>query len=75
MAPTMLCAVRSSRADAVTGWALINAQHLGLKPVADWLEDVPARAWKRLSAEDGAKSPRLYDSAWLPYRSDTARGW
>ena len=43
--------------------------------MADWLEDVPARAWKRPSAEDGAKSPRLYDLAWLPYQSDTARGW
>jgi hypothetical protein len=75
MAPTMPCDVRSSRADAVTGWALINAQHLGLKPVADWLEDVPARAWKRLSAKDGAKSPRFYDWASLRYRFDTARGW
>ncbi len=55
------------------GLAVISAQHLGLKPVADWLEDVPARACKRPSAEDGAKSPRLYDWAWLPYRSDTAR--
>jgi SRSO17 transposase len=52
-----------------------SGQHLGLKPVADWLEDVPGRAWKRLSAGDGAKGPRLYDWAWLPYPSDTARGW
>ena len=55
--------------------AVTSGQHLGLKPVADWLEDVPARAWKRLSAGDGAKGPRLYDWAWLPYRSDTAQGW
>jgi SRSO17 transposase len=55
--------------------AVTSAQHLGLKPVADWLEDVPGRAWKRLSAGDGAKGPRLYDWAWLLYRSDTARGW
>jgi SRSO17 transposase len=55
--------------------AVTSGQHLGLKPVADWLEDVPGRAWKRLSAGDGAKGPRLYDWAWLPYRSDTARGW
>jgi hypothetical protein len=33
------------------------------------------RAWRRLSAGDGAQGPRLYDWAWLPYRSDTARGW
>jgi SRSO17 transposase len=55
--------------------AVTSAQHLGLKPVADWLEDVPGRAWKRLSAGDGAKGPRLYDWAWLPYRSDAAQGW
>jgi SRSO17 transposase len=36
---------------------------------------VPGRAWKRLRAGDGAKGPRLYDWAWLPYRSDPARGW
>jgi SRSO17 transposase len=52
-----------------------SAQRLGFKPVADWLEDVPARAWRRLSAGDGAKGPRLYDWAYLPYRSDTAPGW
>ena len=55
--------------------AVTGAQRLGFKPVADWLEDVPGRAWKRLSAGDGAKGPRLYDWAWLPYRSDTAPGW
>jgi SRSO17 transposase len=46
--------------------AVTSGQHLGLKPVTDWLEDVPGRAWKRLSAGDGAKGPRLYDWAWLP---------
>jgi SRSO17 transposase len=55
--------------------AVTSGQRLGLKPVTDWLEDVPARAWRRLSAGDGAKGPRLYDWAWLPYRSDTAPGW
>jgi SRSO17 transposase len=52
-----------------------SAQRLGLKPVAEWLADVPAKAWRRLSAGDGAKGPRLYDWAYLPYRSDTAPGW
>jgi len=52
-----------------------SAQRLGLKPVADWLEEVAAKAWRRLSAGDGAKGPRLYDWAYLPYRSDTAPGW
>jgi SRSO17 transposase len=55
--------------------AVTSAQHLGLKPVTDWLEDVPAGAWRRLSAGDGAKGPRLYDWAWLPYHADTAPGW
>jgi hypothetical protein len=55
--------------------AVISAQYLGLKIVPDWLEYMPARACKHFSAEDGAKSPRLYDWAWLPYRSDTAPGW
>jgi SRSO17 transposase len=52
-----------------------SAQRLGLKPVADWLEDMPADGWHRLSAGDGAKGPRLYDWAYLPYRSETAPGW
>jgi SRSO17 transposase len=52
-----------------------SAQRLGSKPVADWLEDVPAKAWRRLSAGKGAKGPRLYDWAWLPCRSDAAPGW
>lgn len=54
---------------------MTSAQRLGLKPVADRLEDVPAEAWRRLSAGDGAKGPRFYDWAWLPYRSATAPGW
>jgi SRSO17 transposase len=55
--------------------AVTSGQRLGFKPVTDWLEDVPPGAWKRLSAGDGAKGPRLYDWVWLPYRSDTAEGW
>jgi SRSO17 transposase len=55
--------------------AVTSAQRLGFKPVADWLEDVPAKAWRRLSAGEGAKGPRLYDWAYLPYRSETAAGW
>jgi SRSO17 transposase len=54
--------------------AVTSAQRLGLKPVEDWLEDVPARGWTRLSAGDGAKGPRLYDWAYLPYGIPPA-GW
>ena len=55
--------------------AVTSAQRLGRKPVADWREDLPAKVWQRLSAGDGAKRPRLYDWAWLPYRSATAPDW
>jgi SRSO17 transposase len=55
--------------------AVTSAQRLGLKPVEAWLEDVPAKGWRRLSAGDGAKGPRLYDWAYLPYRSRVAAGW
>lgn len=55
--------------------AVTSAQRLGLKLVEDWIEDVPAKGWRRLSAGEGAKGPRFYDWAYLPYRSDTAPGW
>ena len=54
--------------------AVTSRQRLGFKTVADWLEDVPGNGWQRLSAGDGAKGPRLYDWAWLPYGSDAASG-
>jgi SRSO17 transposase len=55
--------------------AVTSAQRLGRKPVEDWLKDVPAGGWRRLSAGEGAKGPRLYDWAWLPYRALVAEGW
>ena len=54
--------------------AVTGAQRLGRKPVADWLDDVPADGWQRLSAGAGAKGPRLYDWAFLPCRG-AAAGW
>jgi SRSO17 transposase len=54
--------------------AATAAQPLGRKPVADWREDVPAQGWIRLSAGDGAKGPRLYDWAYLPY-GVPSEGW
>ena len=47
--------------------AVTSAQRLALKPVADWLEDVPARG-----RQQGAAA---YDWAYLPYRSDAPPGW
>src|SRR3954454_11899294 len=55
--------------------AVTSRQRLGFKTVADWLDDVPASSWQRLSAGEGAKGPRLYDWAWLPYESEAESGW
>jgi SRSO17 transposase len=55
--------------------AVTRRQLLGFKTVSDWLEEVPAVAWQRLSAGEGAKGPRLYDWAWLPCGLDAACGW
>ena len=48
--------------------AVTSSQQLGLRPVCDWIDGLPAAAWQRLSAGDGAKGVRLYDWALLPYR-------
>jgi SRSO17 transposase len=55
--------------------AVTSAQHLGLVPVLDWVEDVPADGWHRLSAGAGAKGPRLYDWAFLPFRGAVPEDW
>jgi SRSO17 transposase len=55
--------------------AVTSAQHLGLVPVLDWVEDVPADGWHRLSAGAGAKGPRLYDWAFRPFRGAAPEGW
>jgi len=49
-----------------------SAQRLGLRPVSARIEDLPAEAWQRLSAGDGAKGPRLYDWARLEHRGAAA---
>jgi SRSO17 transposase len=36
---------------------------------------VPAKAWKRLSAGDGAKGRRLYDWAWIPLIAPIEPDW
>jgi SRSO17 transposase len=54
--------------------AVTSGQRLGSVPVEDWLAKVPPDGWSRLSAGDGAKGPRLYDWAYLPYRG-AAAGW
>ena len=54
--------------------AVTSGQHLALARVDEWIADVPADGWQRLSAGDGAKGPRLYDWAYVPYRGAPA-GW
>ena len=51
-----------------------SAQQLGLRPVGDWAKGVPKGGWTRLSAGDGAKGPRLYDWACVPFRG-AREGW
>lgn len=43
--------------------------------VATRIGRLKPRAWKRRSAGDGAKGPRLYDWACLPMREDQSSGW
>lgn len=47
--------------------AVTSGQYLGQRPVTSWIEDLPRKAWQRLSAGEGAKGPRLYDWACVPY--------
>jgi SRSO17 transposase len=54
--------------------AVTSGQSLGRKPVTEWLGDVSPEDWHRLSAGDGAKGPRLYDWAYVPYPG-AAPGW
>ena len=44
-----------------------SQQYLGQRPVTSWIKRLPRKAWQRLSAGDGAKGPRLYDWAYIPY--------
>jgi SRSO17 transposase len=47
--------------------AVTSGQYLGQRPVTSWIEGLPANAWQRLSAGDGAKGPRFYDWIYVPY--------
>ncbi len=47
--------------------AVTSGQRLAMRPVTTWVENLPDTAWQRFSAGDGAKGPRLYDWAHLPY--------
>ena len=47
--------------------AVTSGQRLGFRPVTAWIKKLPRRAWQRLSAGNGAKGPRFYNWACLPY--------
>jgi SRSO17 transposase len=49
-----------------------SAQRVGLRSVSARIEGLPPDAWQRLSAGEGAKGPRFYDWALLPYRGGAA---
>jgi SRSO17 transposase len=52
-----------------------SGQRLGFARVDAWAAGVPREGWHRLSAGEGAKGPRLYDWAFLPYRGGAPAGW
>jgi SRSO17 transposase len=52
-----------------------SGQRLGGRRVDAWAAGVPVGGWHRLSAGEGAKGPRLYDWAYLPYRGGAPAGW
>jgi SRSO17 transposase len=54
--------------------AVTKAQRLGFAGVEDRAAELPPTSWHRRSAGAGAKGPRLYDWAYLPY-GDAAPGW
>jgi len=68
--------LRRTIEEAGKGYVLqvTSNQHLGLVRVDEWLKDVPADGWVRLSAGEGAKGPRPYDWAYLPH-SGAQDGW
>ncbi len=54
--------------------AVTSGQRWGRRRVDAWAAELPAGAWQRLSAGDGAKGPRRFDWAYVPDRG-AAAGW
>src|ERR671933_1783485 len=55
--------------------AVTSGQRPGGRRVDAWAAQLPPEAWRRLSAGEGAKGPRLYDRAYTPYRGGAPPGW
>ena len=68
---------RRAAGSAAADWvlAVTSGQRLGGRRVDAWAAGVPPEGWQRLSAGEGAKGPRLYDWAYLPYRGGAPAGW
>jgi SRSO17 transposase len=65
--PHVLAVKRTEPLWSTTTWTQV--------PAAALADAVPASAWERLSAGDGAKGPRLYDWARVPIRPLREPGW
>jgi SRSO17 transposase len=66
-------AIEARRRGYVLG--VTSGQRLGGRRVDAWAAGVPPGCWHRLSAGEGAKGPRLYGWAFLPYRGGAPAGW
>ena len=55
--------------------AVTGAQRFGFGRVAERAERIPEDGWRRLSAGEGAKGPRLYDWAYVASGGDAAPGF
>ena len=75
--PSAWCNASGVRAATRRGYvlAVTSGQHLGGRRVDAWAAKLPPEAWHRLSAGEGAKGPRLYDWAYMPYRGGAPPGW
>jgi SRSO17 transposase len=65
--PHVLAVKRTEPLWSTTTWTPV--------PAAALADAVPASAWERLSAGDGAKGPRLYDWTRVPIRPLREPGW
>jgi SRSO17 transposase len=52
--------------------AVTSGQSLGQRPATAWIKGLLPTAWQRLSGGEGAKGPRLYDWACVPYQGGAA---
>jgi len=61
--------------DPVSGKDTVVGPDWRQRRIAAYLADPPPDGWRRLSAGDGAKGPRLYDWVRLPLIAPLVAGW